>query len=95
VRHFSPFAYVGNFYGQADDGTPLPGVLTEDHLLKILRDLAPGHWELACHPAAAPTPSSMYSQERVEELAILTSKRIRKAVADLGISLVPFPRRSR
>ncbi len=95
VRHFSPFAYVGDFYGQSDDGARLPGTLTEEHMLGILGKLTPGCWELACHPAAGPTPSSMYSQERVQELATLTSERIRQAVADLGISLVPFPPRTR
>jgi predicted glycoside hydrolase/deacetylase ChbG (UPF0249 family) len=91
VRHFSQYAYVGDFYGQTEDGTPVPGALSEDHLVRILGKLVPGSWELACHPAAAPTPSSMYSQERIQELAILTSPRIRQAIADLGISLVPFP----
>lgn len=95
VRHFSKFTYVGDFYGQSNDGSPLPGALTDEHLLKILKKLTPGRWEMACHPAAAPPPSSMYSQERVQELATLTSPRIRQAIAELGISLVPFARRSR
>ena len=91
VRHFSPYTYVGNFYGQSDDGTPVPGALTEEHLLNIVTKLTPGNWELACHPAAAPTPSSMYSNERLLELAILTSGRISEALSQLGISLMPFP----
>lgn len=91
VRHFSPYTYVGDFYGQTEDGTPVPGALSEDHLASILRKLTPGRWELACHPAAAPTLSSMYSLERIEELAILTSPRIRQTITGLGISLIPFP----
>ncbi len=91
VRHFSPYTYIGEFYGQSDDGTPVPDSLTEDHLLRILQGLTSGRWELACHPAAAPVPASMYSRERVTELAILRSPRIRQAIARLGISLVPFP----
>ena len=91
VRHFSPYTYVGDFYGQTDDGNPVPGALTEEHLLKIVTKLTPGNWELACHPAAGPTPSSMYSNERLLELAILTSERIAEALPQLGISLLPFP----
>ncbi|HUR20475.1 MAG TPA: ChbG/HpnK family deacetylase [Vicinamibacterales bacterium] len=91
VRHFSPYTYVGDFYGQSDDGSPVPDALTEEHLLKIVSRLTAGHWELACHPAAGPTPSSMYSNERLLELAILTSPRVAAAVSQLGISLLPFP----
>lgn len=93
VRHFSPYSYVGDFYGQSDDGTPVPGALSEEHLVQILTTLTAGSWELACHPAAAPTPSSMYSNERLLELAILTSDRVSEELSRLGISLLPFPMR--
>lgn len=93
VRHFSSYSYVGDFYGQADDGTPVQGALTEEHLVSIVAKLTPGSWELACHPAAAPTPPSMYSRERMLELAILTSTRVSQELSRLGISLLPFPLR--
>lgn len=91
VRHSSPWTYVGDFYGQSDEGLPLPALLTEDHLIRILERLTPGRWELTCHPAAAPVPEAMYAQERVRELAILTAPRVRQAITGRGLALGPFP----
>ena len=90
VRHYSRFGYQGAFYGQTEDGHPHPSGITEERLGSILRALNPGFWELACHPAAGPLAESMYSQERLQELATLTSARVRRAVAESSIRLLSF-----
>jgi predicted glycoside hydrolase/deacetylase ChbG (UPF0249 family) len=90
VRHHSPFRYRGDFYGQTEDGGPHHSAITEEGLDSILRRLGPGLWELACHPAAAPLAESMYSTERIQELATLTSPRVRRTVEELGIRLLSF-----
>jgi predicted glycoside hydrolase/deacetylase ChbG (UPF0249 family) len=90
VRHHSPFRYRGQFYGQTEDGRPHPSAITQQGLATILGDLGSGFWELACHPAAGPLAESMYSKERVQELATLTSPHVRRAAEEAGIRLLSF-----
>jgi chitin disaccharide deacetylase len=91
LRSCSPeVSYCGSFYGQADDGTPLPDVISIDGLIRILETLPPGCTELACHPASECDLQTLYSQERLEELKILCDPRVRAALTDKGIALRSF-----
>jgi predicted glycoside hydrolase/deacetylase ChbG (UPF0249 family) len=91
LRSCSPeISYCGSFYGQADDGTPLPGVLSVDGLLRIFENLAPGYTELACHPASECDLQTLYSRERLEELKLLCDPRVRAGLTEMGICLRSF-----
>jgi predicted glycoside hydrolase/deacetylase ChbG (UPF0249 family) len=91
LRSCSPeVSYCGSFYGQADDGTPLPEVISVDGLLRILVTLPPGCTELGCHPAAHCDLHTMYGQERLEELKVLCDPRVRAAVLAMGFELRSF-----
>jgi chitin disaccharide deacetylase len=91
LRSCSPeISYCGSFYGQADDGTPLPGVISVNGLLGILDKLRPGCTELACHPASECDLETLYSQERLEELKILCDPHVRAGLTDMRIGLCSF-----
>ena len=91
LRSCSPeVSYCGSFYGQADDGTPSPDVISVDGLLRILETLPPGCTELACHPASECDLHTLYSRERLEELKVLCDPRVRAALTDLEIGLRSF-----
>lgn len=91
LRSCSPeVSYCGSFYGQADDGTPLPDLISIDALIRILRTLPPGSTELACHPAADCDLQTLYSQERLEELKVLCDPRLQTAAATMGFELRSF-----
>lgn len=91
LRRVTPgISYCGDFYGQAEDGSALPGALGVDRLIGILERLPPGATELACHPADADDAEGMYRVERQQELETLCDPRVRAALASLGIELVSF-----
>jgi len=91
VRGQSPsIQYCGAFYGQTDEGEPLPDALEVESLLTILRELPAGVTELACHPGDGDDPDSAYGRERACEVRTLCDPRIRAAIIDLGIQLLPF-----
>jgi chitin disaccharide deacetylase len=83
-------SYCGSFYGQADDGTTLPDVISVDGLIRILETLPAGCTELACHPAAECDLQTLYCQERLEELKVLCDARVRTAIAAMGFELGSF-----
>lgn len=91
LRSCSPeISYCGSFYGQADDGTPLPGLISVDSLVRIMENLPPGRTELACHPALDCDLQTLYSRERLKELKVLCDPRVRSALTDIGIRLRSF-----
>jgi chitin disaccharide deacetylase len=91
LRRVTPrISYCGDFYGQAEDGSTLPGALAVERLIGILERLPPGATELACHPADADDAEGMYRKERLQELETLCDPRVRAAVASLGIELASF-----
>lgn len=91
LRNCSPdVKYCGNFYGQADDGTPVGDVISVDGLIRILKTLPAGCTELACHPAADCDLQTLYSRERLEELKVLCDPRVRATLLDMGIALRSF-----
>jgi predicted glycoside hydrolase/deacetylase ChbG (UPF0249 family) len=91
VRHYAAgVCYCGEFYGQTEQGTTLPGSISVDALLELIGRLQPGATEMACHPAIGPVPDTMYSDEREEEVRTLSDARVRRAVQERGIELIDF-----
>ncbi len=82
--------YCGDFYGQTDDGTPLPEILCVEGLVRILEGLPPGVTELGCHPGLGDDLDTMYRAERAREVEVLCDPAVRRALADLGIELLSF-----
>ncbi|HEX6440373.1 MAG TPA: ChbG/HpnK family deacetylase [Candidatus Binatia bacterium] len=91
LRCCSPeIKYCGNFYGQAEDGTPLHDTISVDGLIRILERLPAGCTELACHPASVCDLQTLYSRERLEELRVLCDPRVRAALTNMEIALRSF-----
>jgi len=91
LRGFSEeVRYLGSFYGQGPDGTPLREAITVDALLALLAELPPGVTELGCHPALAEDLESMYLSERLDEARTLRDRRVRRAIEEAGIGLLSF-----
>jgi len=82
--------FCGNFYGQADDGSPLPEIVSVAGLLEILRSLPAGITELSCHPGDGNDLNTMYGVERSHEVEVLCDPRVRAALPELGIVLCSF-----
>ena len=91
LRGFSGITYVGNFYGQWVHGETDLRHISPEYLIHLLRHIAPGFSELACHPGdhdAAFDP--VYDWQRQIELESLTDPRVRAAAAGDGIRLVNY-----
>jgi predicted glycoside hydrolase/deacetylase ChbG (UPF0249 family) len=82
--------FCGNFYGQTDDGSPLPEIVSVAGLLEILRKLPAGTTELSCHPGDGDDLSTMYGAARSREVEVLCDPRVRAALPELGIVLCSF-----
>lgn len=82
--------YSGDFYGQTAEGLPLPGVITVERLIAIMKALPPGVTELGCHPGHGDDLDTIYRRERAEEVMVLCDARIRAAIDSLGIRLRSF-----
>ena len=66
------------------------GRMTEEYLLKVLDRLGPGCTEIYFHPGCLPDPelaSWMPDYRHEEELAALTSSRVREKIIEQGIRL--------
>jgi predicted glycoside hydrolase/deacetylase ChbG (UPF0249 family) len=90
LRLYSSIHFCGNFYGQTADGTPLSDNISIKGLKKVLVDLELGTSELACHPAKVVDFESMYTTERLQELAILCKDEIRDFLVEHRIELLSF-----
>jgi chitin disaccharide deacetylase len=91
VRWFTPgIAYSGVFYGQDARGTPLPGAITVEALVKAIETLPAGVTELACHPAAELDHETAYGEERIRELETLCHPRVRAAIDRCRVDLRSF-----
>jgi predicted glycoside hydrolase/deacetylase ChbG (UPF0249 family) len=88
--HDPTISYIGAFYGQTGDGTPLPDAIGVTALIKILNALPTGVSELGCHPGRGDDVNSMYRGERMEELQVLCDPRIREVIAEKKIRLISF-----
>jgi predicted glycoside hydrolase/deacetylase ChbG (UPF0249 family) len=82
--------FRGDFHGQTAKGEPQPGALSVEALTAVLRSLASGTSELACHPALQVDFESAYSAERLVELEVLCSPEIRYVLEVEDIELVSF-----
>ena len=107
VRRLLPATAVGVVIGawliyQIGDANyqPLIGTiilaLSSFQLLRILKptlleNLPLGLTEFGCHPASKADLSTMYREERIQELATLTDPAVKAAAKRLGIHLMPFP----
>jgi len=91
LRHFSPsVGYRGDFYGQTATGVALPGAVSAERLIAVLKSLTPGITELGCHPGLRCDLVSNYNRERAEEGKALCDPRVRETVAAEGIILRNF-----
>jgi chitin disaccharide deacetylase len=91
LRSVSPeVCYCGTFYGQDEEGRPLPGFISVETLIGLLAKLRPGFTELGCHAGEANDLVSMYLGERAQEVTTLCDPRVRAAMVDTGIQLCSF-----
>jgi predicted glycoside hydrolase/deacetylase ChbG (UPF0249 family) len=92
LRHLSGPAirYCGDFYGQGNKGEPFPDAISVPSLLRILRTLAPGLTELACHAGYDDGLVTMYRRERRQEVLTLCNPQVRSALGSLHIELSTF-----
>lgn len=84
--------YSGAFYGQTEDGQPIPDRTTPRGLIRTLAALPPGVTELSCHPGYADDLDTMYRAERAREVATLCHPAVRTVLPRLGIRLTSFAR---
>jgi predicted glycoside hydrolase/deacetylase ChbG (UPF0249 family) len=91
LRGFCGITYVGNFYGQWEHGTTDLRHISPDYLIALLRSIAPGFSELACHPGDRDARfDPVYDWQRQVELESLTDPRVSAAAAEEGIRLVDY-----
>jgi predicted glycoside hydrolase/deacetylase ChbG (UPF0249 family) len=90
LRHFNSIRYVGDFYGQGRDETPLPANLSVDALVVLIRALPEGTTELSCHPGEREDLQAAYRDERPVEVETLCDPRVRAAIEAEGIVLRTF-----
>jgi predicted glycoside hydrolase/deacetylase ChbG (UPF0249 family) len=91
LRNCSPHVrYCGDFYGQSGHGQPHQEGITLGRLVRIIRAIAPGTTELACHPARKADLESAYLGEREQELSVLCDPRLREIIESEGIVLCSF-----
>lgn len=91
VRHLDAnISYCGNFYGQDEEGKPLPDGLRVPFLVGIIQNLRDDITELCCHPAAELDFVSPYSEERLEELKVLCSSVVHQVIERAGVVLASF-----
>jgi chitin disaccharide deacetylase len=82
--------YCGSFYGQDRHGVSYPEWIGAPALIKIFEGLTAKVTEIICHPAAVDEHDTMYCAERIVELRTLCDPRVRRAIDELGISLISF-----
>jgi predicted glycoside hydrolase/deacetylase ChbG (UPF0249 family) len=91
VRQLTPgIEYSGAFFGHDGRETSLPHATTDEALVRVIEDLAPGVTELACHPAAEVDHESSYAHERLMEVETLCDPRVRAAIERGGVTLRSF-----
>ncbi len=84
----SGLSYTDNFLGFLDSGQ-----INEDILIRMLNKLPDGTTELVTHPgfiSAEVLYKCVFHKNCETDLAALTSRRVKQAIADKGIKLIPF-----
>jgi chitin disaccharide deacetylase len=84
--------FIGGFYAQWEWLVTNLDYISVPTLQRILQEEVREGWtEIACHPGyVTPDFSSVYLQEREEEVRTLTDPRIRQTIEGLGIQLVNY-----
>lgn len=82
--------FLGGFFGQDEHLQPRPEYVSVDNLLRLLDQLQPGITEMSCHPGLDKSLNSSYCDQRLLEVQTLCDPRIRQAIRDHDIRLVPF-----
>ena len=82
--------YCGDLYGHDEHGETIPEAITVDALIDIIRGLAPGVTELACHPGIGADTGSSYDLERAQEVEVLCDARVLTALEREGVALRSF-----
>jgi predicted glycoside hydrolase/deacetylase ChbG (UPF0249 family) len=84
--------FVGGFYAQWEWRVTNLEYVSVSFLQHLLRqEVSEGWTELACHPGyASPDFSSVYLQEREEEMRTLTDPRVRRTIEESGIQLMSY-----
>jgi len=91
VRHYSTkVKYSGAFYGQTGEGAPLPELIRVPALVEVLQQLPAGLTELGCHPSTREDLVTVYSAERLVEVATLCDPAVRAALDRSGVQLMNF-----
>lgn len=92
LREHSQARYFSAFYGQWDGGEVHLEWIEPASLVRMLAaEVGPGVTELGCHPGyVASDFRSSYSAEREVELRTLCDPAVRRAIEELGISLIDF-----
>jgi predicted glycoside hydrolase/deacetylase ChbG (UPF0249 family) len=91
VRSCTPgIEFCGDFYGQSEDGTPLPGVVSVGGLRRIVAGIGPGVTELSCHPGIAHDLDTMYREPRAREVSVLCHPDVLAEIRACGIELRSF-----
>lgn len=84
--------FIGGFYAQWEWMVTNLDYISVPTLQRILQEEVGEGWtEVACHPGyVSPDFSSVYLQEREEEVHTLTDQRIRQTIEALGIHLMNY-----
>jgi chitin disaccharide deacetylase len=87
----SKINFCGNFYGQDENGLPLPDLISTEALIRILQNLPAGITEISCHPATAGCDlNTMYCAEREQELGVLCDPAVSNLIETTGIRLCSY-----
>jgi chitin disaccharide deacetylase len=92
LRNENDVHFIGGFYAQWEWMVTNLEYVSIPTLQRILQEEVREGWtEIACHPGYVTADfSSVYLQEREEEVRMLTDPRIRQAIETLGIQLVNY-----
>jgi predicted glycoside hydrolase/deacetylase ChbG (UPF0249 family) len=90
LRHFGTTCYVGDFYGQSDEGQPYPEYVSVEALVALLDTIDAGTTELGCHPGDGRGLDTVYRDARAAEVVTLCHPLVRDAINQRGIELCSF-----
>ena len=91
LRRCNPVVqYCGEFYGQLENAEPFHEAISEQGLSAIIKKLASGYTEMACHPSLFSDIETMYRNERKIELNTLCNKNIIALLAEENVELCSF-----
>ena len=82
--------FWGAFFGQNEAMTPMPGNISVEGLLALLKRLPSGTTEMSCHPGLDFTLNSHYRRERITEVQTLCHPRVRTRILQAGLKLISF-----